>query len=341
MFIANEKRKLGKSQVEVIQLGFGSAPLGDLYAKLLEEEAISTVDTAYSGGIRLFDTSPYYGHGLSEHRVGHVLRQKPREYFILSTKVGRTLKPQEPSQINRGLWFNTLPFEAVYDYSYDGVMRQVEDSLQRLATNRIDILLIHNVDSVEFGDKAELDRRFSEAMSGAYRALEKLRAEGTVKAIGCGLDDWKGCLRFAEAGDFDCFLLAGRYTLLEQESLDEFLPLCEQRNIGILLGGVYNSGILATGVTEDAKYEYEKASPEIVKKVRLLESVCKHYNVPLAAVAIQFPLAHSAVSSVVIGAVTPDEVKQNIDLMSVNIPLDLWQELKDSGLLHENAPTPA
>ncbi len=341
MFIPSQTRKLGQSSLEVSQLGFGGTVVGDLYTKLPEEQALSTIESAYLSGIRLFDTSPYYGHGLSEHRIGHVLRQHSRDSFILSTKVGRTLKPQEPSQIvSTKLWSNTLPFEAVYDYSYDGVMRQVEDSLQRLATNRIDILHIHNVDIVEFGSQAETDKRFSEAMSGAYRALEQLRAEGTVKAIGCGLDDWEACVRFAEVGDFDCFVLAGRYTLLEQASLDKFLPLCQKRNISILLGGVYNSGILATGGTEDAKYEYDKAPPEILEKVRLMEAICKRYSVPLAAAAIQFPLAHPAISSVVVGVATPEEVKQNIELMNVDIPSELWQELKASGVLREDAPTP-
>jgi D-threo-aldose 1-dehydrogenase len=278
---------------------------------------------------------------LSEHRIGHVLRQQPRDSFVISTKVGRTLKPKEPNSFFvHSLWGNTLPFEAVYDYSYDGVMRQVEDSLQRLATHRIDILHIHNVDIVEFGSQAETERRFFEAMSGAYRALKKLRAEGTVKAIGCGLDDWEACVRFAEVGDFDCFVLAGRYTLLEQAALDKFLPLCQERNIAILLGGVYNSGILATGVKEGARYEYDKAPPEIIEKVRLIETICNRYQVSIAAAAIQFPLAHPAIASVVIGVATPEEVKQNAELMQVEIPPELWQDLKASGVLREDAPTP-
>ena len=336
----NETRKLGKASLSVTQLGFGGAPLGDLYAQLTESEALATVETAYSKGIRLFDTSPFYGYGLSEHRFGHVLRQYPRDSFLLSTKVGRTLKPQEPSRIDRGPWRNTLPFEPVYDYSYDGVMRQVEDSLQRLATNRIDILLIHDVDVWTHGTIAETEKRFSEAMSGAYRALEQLRSSGVVKAIGCGLNEWEMCQRFANSGDFDCFLLAGRYTLLEQSALDEFLPLCVEKNIGILLGGPYNSGILATGAIEGAFYNYQKAPPEIRSKVKQIEMVCARYNVPLAAAAIQFPLGHPAISSIIPGAVKPSEVKQNISLMSIDIPSSLWEELKQEGLLHQEAPTP-
>ena len=336
----NDTCQLGKTQLSLTQLGFGGAPLGDLYAKLPESEALATVGTAYSEGIRLFDTSPFYGFGLSEHRFGHVLRQYPRDSFVLSTKVGRSLVPQDPSQIDRGQWKNTLPFEPVYDYSYDGAMRQFEDSLQRLATNRIDILLIHDVDVWTHGTIAETERRFSEAMSGAYRALDQLRSQGVVKAIGCGLNEWEMCQRFAAAGDFDCFLLAGRYTLLEQSALDEFLPLCVEKNISILLGGPYNSGILATGATEGAFYNYKKAPPEIRSKVKRIEMVCARYNVPLAAAAIQFPLGHPAVASIIPGAVKPSEVKQNISMMSIDIPPSLWQELKQEGLLHQEAPTP-
>ena len=337
----NDTLKLGQAPLSVTQLGFGGAPLGDLYGQLPESEALATVDTAYSEGIRLFDTSPFYGYGLSEHRFGHVLRQYPRDSFVLSTKVGRRMKPQDPSRIDRGQWRNTLPFEPVYDYSYDGVMRQVEDSLQRLATHRIDILLIHDVDVWTHGTIAETEKRFRQAMEGAYRALEQLRSSGVVKAIGCGLNEWEMCQRFARAGDFDCFLLAGRYTLLEQSALDEFLPLCVEKNIGILLGGPYNSGILATGTIEGAFYDYKKAPPSIMSKVKRIEMVCARYNVPLAAAAIQFPLAHPAVASIIPGAVKPSEVKQNISMMGIDIPPSLWQELKQEGLLHQEAPTPS
>ena len=336
----NKRRKLGQTTLSVTRLGFGGAPLGDLYGQIPESEALATVDTAYSEGIRLFDTSPLYGYGLSEHRIGHVLRQYPRDSFILSTKVGRQMSPQEPSLIDRGIWCNTLPFEPIYDYSYDGVMRQVEDSLQRLATHRIDILLIHDVDVWTHGTIAETEKRFAEAMKGAYRALEQLRSTGVVKAIGCGLNEWEMCQRFAQAGDFDCFLLAGRYTLLEQSALDEFLPLCVEKNIGILLGGPYNSGILATGAVEGAFYNYQKAPSAISSKVKKIETVCARYHVPLAAAAIQFPLGHPAITSIIPGSVKPSEVKQNISLMSIDIPSSLWSELKQEGLLAQEAPTP-
>lgn len=326
----NDKRQLGSSAIEVTQLGFGGAPLGDLYAKLPESEAIATVHAAYEAGIRLFDTAPLYGHGLSEHRIGHVLRQYPRDSFILSTKVGRFLKPHDPHRLDRGQWSNTLPFEVVFDYTYDGVMRQVEDSLQRLATNQIDILLIHDAD----------DGTFNQAMTGAYRAIDKLRSEGAVKAIGCGLNEWEMCQRFALASDFDCFLLAGRYTLLEQSALVRFLPLCVEKNIGILLGGPYNSGILATGAVSGAKYNYKPAPREILEKVRRIEAVCDRHNVPLRAAALQFPLGHPVVSSIIPGAVSEREVKQNIKMMSIDIPPELWQDLKVSGLRHPDAPTP-
>ena len=333
------ERKLGSSQLKVTHLGFGGAPLGDLYQKLDESTALASIRAAYDAKLNLFDTAPLYGHGLSEHRFGHVLRQVPRDSFVLSTKIGRALLPKSPLEIDRGQWRGGLDFEPVYDYSYDGVMREVQDSLQRLGLSRIDILLIHDVDVWTHGDA--LDRRFDEVMDGGYRAMVELRRNGHVAAIGVGVNEADMCARFARAGDFDCMLLAGRYTLLEQGALDDFLPLCEEKDIGVLLGGPFNSGILATGPRPGAKYNYADAPPEIADRVGRIQQVCERHRVPLAAAAIQFPLGHAKVASIIPGAVSPAEVERNIATMQVEIPPGLWVELRSEGLLREDAPVPA
>ncbi len=333
------KRPLGKSGLQVTQLGFGGAPLGDFYARLPDSQAIATVEAAYAADLRFFDTSPLYGNGLSEHRFGHVLRQKPRD-FVLSTKVGRWLKPRPEAEIDRGWFKGGLNFEAVVDYSYDGVMRSIDGSLQRLGLNAIDVLLIHDVDVWTHGADG-YETHFRTAMAGAYKALDELRAAGTIGAVGIGVNEIEPCLRFAREGDFDCFLLAGRYTLLEHAALDELLPLCTQKNIGILLGGPYNSGILATGAIPDAKYNYFPAPPDIMARVARIEAVCKRHDVPISAAALQFPLGHPAVSSMIPGAVKPEEVERNMALMRSAIPADLWAELKREGLMPADAPVPA
>jgi D-threo-aldose 1-dehydrogenase len=334
-----DKRALGKSGLDVTQLGFGGAPLGDMYSHLPEPQALATVDAAYEAGLRLFDTSPLYGHGLSEHRFGHILRQKPRD-FVLSTKVGRWLRPRPEAEIDRDGYKGGLNFEAVVDYSYEGAMRSIEGSLQRLGLSAVDVLLIHDVDVWTHGVEG-YETHFRTAMAGAYRALDALRAAGTIRAIGIGVNEIEPCLRFAREGDFDCFLLAGRYTLLEHAALDELLPVCARKNIGIMLGGPYNSGILATGAVPDAKYNYVQAPPEIMARVARIEAVCQCHGVPIAAAALQFPLGHPSVSTMIPGAVTPGEVARNIALMQTPVPADLWAELKAEGLMPTHAPTPA
>ncbi len=335
-----DKRKLGSSPLQVTQLGFGGAPLGDLYAKLDESDALAAPGVAVKAGLNLFDTSPLYGYGLSEHRMGRVLRQRPRDSFVLSTKVGRWFRPADPVTIDRGQWQGGLDFEPVYDYSYDGVMKSLEQSYLRLGISRIDVLLIHDVDVWTHGSREACDRRFDEAMAGAYVALDELRRSGQVQAIGLGMNEADMCARFVRAGDFDCVLLAGRYTLLEQGALDEFLPLCEQRDVNILLGGPFNSGILASGPRPGAKYNYDDAPPDVLERVTRIQTVCERHGVPMAAAAIQFPLSHPCVSSVVPGAVRAAEVKRNVELMSMDIPADLWAELKAEGLVREEAPVP-
>lgn len=332
-------RRLGKSPLSVTQLGVGTAPLGDLYQRVPEADAVDMLASGYDLGLRLFDTAPLYGSGLAEHRTGGLLRQKPREDLIVSTKVGRWYRPA-PGGANRGNWAGGLEFNEVLDYSYDGAMRSFEQSLLRLGLSRVDVLLIHDVDVHTHGSREACDRRFDQAMEGAYRALIELRQSGDVAAIGVGVNEADMCARFARAGDFDCMLLAGRYTLLEQGALDEFLPLCEQKNIGVLAGGTFNSGILASGPRPGSKYNYAEAPAPVRQRVTRLGEVCRAHGVPLAAAAIQFPLGHPQVSSIVIGAVSGAEIRQNFELMSHNIPAALWADLKREGLLRPEAPVP-
>lgn len=339
---AADTRELGRTGLTVTILGLGGAPLGDLYERIPEERALATVHRACELGVRLFDTAPLYGHGLSEHRFGHVLRQvEDRGGIILSTKVGRYLQPEAPGKVERGLFQGGLNFRPVADYSYDGAMRAFEQSLQRLGMDRVDVVHIHDVDVWTWGSEEAFQARFKEAMDGAYRALHDLRAQGVVRAIGVGINEVKPMLMFAAAGDFDAFMLAGRYTLLEQEPLDELLPVCERKGIGILTAGPFNSGILATGAVEGAKYNYSPAPPAIIERVQRMQAVCGRHGVPLAAAAVQFPLAHPAVCAMVPGAVRPDEVDANVRLIETPIPADLWAELKREGLLRADAPTPA
>ncbi len=338
---ATDTRQIGKTGLAVTQLGYGGAPLGDLYHRIAEAEATGAVEAAYAAGVTLFDTAPLYGYGLSEHRVGHVLRQKPRASFVLSTKVGRYLTPRPPGQIDRGQWAGGLDFEPVYDYSYDGALRAIEQSRLRLGLGSIDIALIHDVDIWTHGSREVWEVRLAEALKGAYRALDDLRRAGVVKAIGVGVNEVEACLRFADGGDFDCFLLAGRYTLLEQGALDDLLPLVERRGMSVLLGGPYNSGILATGAVPGAKYNYHPAPPEILERVARIEAVCRAHDVPLPAAAIQFPLGHPAVASMIPGAVSAAEVERNRSLIERPIPPELWQALRREGLLRADAPVPA
>lgn len=333
-------RPLGRTGLEVPILGLGGAPLGDLYERIPEERALATIARAYDGGARLFDTAPLYGYGLSEHRMGHVLRHQPRESYVLSTKVGRLLVADDPSRIDRGLFKGGLNFRPEYDYSYDGTLRVVEQSLQRLGIERVDILLIHDVDIWTHGSREAYEERLNQAIEGAYRALDRLRAEGVIKAVGVGVNEVEACLRFAQACRMDCFLLAGRYTLLEQGGLDDLLPLAERQGSSFLLGGPFNSGILATGAVPGAKYNYREAPPEIQERVRRIEAVCGRHGVPLAAAAIQFPLGHPQVASIVPGAVRPEEVERNLELIQARIPPELWAELKAEGLLRPEAPVP-
>lgn len=332
-------RALGRTGISISTLGFGGAPLGDLYARLPDAPAIAAVAAAHAAGITMFDTSPLYGHGLSEHRIGTALRGIPRQSFMLSTKVGRWMNPlQRP--IGSSGYIGGFPHQAVFDYSYDGALRSLEQSLLRLGLDHVDVLLIHDVDVWTHGRDA-IETRFREAMDGAYRALVRLREDGTIKAIGIGVNEADMCARFARNGDFDVMMLAGRYTLLEQDALDSFLPLALEKKIGVLIAGAFNSGILATGPVPGAHYNYKPAPPEILARVKRIEAVCRTHDVALARAAMAFPLGHPAVSSVVLGAINPAEVRRNVEALAVTIPAALWSDLKSEGLLASHAPVPA
>ena len=333
------RRALGRTGLQASVLGFGTAPLGDLFLQLDDQTAIAAAERAFGLGVNLLDTSPLYGYGLSEHRCGTVLRRVPRQDVVLCTKVGRWMDPFHRPE-NRAGFVGGQSHRPVVDYSYDGTMRSVEQSLLRLGTDRIDLLLIHDVDIWTHG-AAAIEDRFREAMAGAYVALDKLRSERVVAGIGIGVNEAEMCVRFAKAGTFDVMLLAGRYSLLEQPALKEFLPLAEQQGLAVLLGGVFNSGILATGPISGAKYNYQDAPAEILARVAEIKRVCDAHGVALPTAAVHFALGHPAVASVVLGAHSPQEVERNVAALTTKVPGALWADLKAARLLDAGAPVPA
>jgi D-threo-aldose 1-dehydrogenase len=333
------RKKFGRTDIEVTSFAFGTAPIGNIFRPIDDETSDAMIQTAWESGVRFYDTAPMYGHGLAELRTGHSLRWKNRDDFVLSSKVGRRLKPKRRSEIDFAPWNNAAPNELIFDYTYDGTMRAFEDSLQRMALERMDICFIHDIDVFTRG--ADQPEVFKQAMDGTWKALAQLRDEGVVKAIGVGVNEWEVCHEALKQRDFDCFLLAGRYTLLEQESLDAFLPLCEERNAAVIIGGGFNSGILATGAIEGAKYNYAPAPEAILAKVRGIEAVCREFNVPLPAAAMQFVVAHPAIPSFVAGTRTVEQLQTNLEWFSHPIPTEFWAELKSKGLLREDAPTSA
>lgn len=331
-------RPLGKNPLRLGTLGFGGTALGNLYAAMTEEAAAQTLEAAHAAGVRYFDTAPLYGHGLSELRVGGALRRFRDADVRVSTKVGWRLRPAWGTPAGAGPYADVHAFTRIADYGYDGAMRSVEDSLQRLGVDRIDILLIHDADQRNHGDRFE--SVFRAAMNGAYRALEDLRRQKVVSAIGCGLNEWQACQQFAEAGDFDCFLLAGRYTLLEQGALESFLPLCERRGIGVIIGGPFNSGILAGGPRGLARFDYADAPAEVATRVAAIDAACRRHGVTLKAAALQFPLHHPCVASVIPGMRSAAEVAENVALLRTPVPVALWEDLRSEALIDPRAPTP-
>jgi len=327
--------------VALTRMGFGGAPLGNLYRKVSEEDAQAALQAAFDGGLRYFDTAPMYGLGVSERRFGEALKRFGRDNVTLSTKIGRLLEDCGPDEVTPAGFVDVPQKRIVFDYSHDGVMRSFESSLDRLGVETVDILLVHDVDVYTHGTREVSDAKVRELFDrGGYRALDELRAAGRIKAIGAGVNEWQVCEKLLGLGDFDCFLLAGRYTLLEQESLESFLPLCVERDVAIILGGPYNSGILATGAIPGARYNYQPAAPEILERVRRIEDVCAAHGVRLIEAALQFVTAHPAVRTLIPGAAKATEVEANMKLMSRILPAGLWSDLKSAGLLRPDAPTP-
>jgi len=320
-------------------LGFGSAPLGNLYRAISNEQALQTLREAWTQEIRYFDTAPLYGFGIAETRVGSFLREMPRDDFVLSTKVGRILQRCAP-ELREGIgkFFDVPSRQMGYDYSYDGVMRSLDFSFERLGLDRIDVALCHDIDIFTHGSAEASAQRTKEFLDGGVRALSDLRSQGVLGAIGIGVNEWQVSETVARNSDVDLFLLAGRYTLLEQESLDSFLPLCERKGMGVIIGGPFNSGILATGAKPGAWFNYAPATPEILQRVASIEAVCATHGVALRDAALQFPLMHPAVVAVIPGAITPAEVRGNAQSFSRRIPESLWKELISQGLLREDAP---
>jgi len=327
--------------VSLTRMGMGGTVIGNLYRKVSDEDAQDAIQAAYDAGIRYFDTAPQYGLGRSEIRLGQALARIGRENVTLSSKIGRLLLDCEPDEVTPEAFVDVPQKRIVFDYTYDGVMRSYESSLDRMGVSNVDILMVHDVCVFSQGSQEASDAKVRELFDGGgYKALTELRDAGEIAAIGAGVNEWQVCEKLLGLGDFDGFLLAGRYTLLEQEALDSFLPLCVKRDVGIILGGPYNSGILATGPVEGAKYNYADAPDHILERVRRIEAVCKAHDTPLIAAALQFVLGHPAVKTVIPGAGNRQEVEANVALLQREIPTALWSDLKSEGLIRPDAPAP-
>jgi D-threo-aldose 1-dehydrogenase len=332
-------RQLGRSAVLVPPLGFGAAAIGNLYRSVPDQEARAAVAAALDHGITYFDTAPHYGFGLSESRLGAALEDlDPERRVVISSKVGRLLVPVDNMRGERHGFVDAAPFEPKFDYSYDAVMRSYEESRKRLRRDRIDILYAHDLGRVTHGEDHE--RHFVTFIEGGYRAMRELRDSGQVGAIGLGANEWQICEHAMREGEFDVFLLAGRYTLLEQTALDSFLPECARRQVSVVVGGPYNSGILVAGTKSGRPlyYDYEPAPANIVGRVRRLEEVSDRFGVKLAAAALQFPLRHPQIASVIPGQASVEEVEDTIRLFNTRVPEDYWAALKEEGLLRQDAP---
>jgi D-threo-aldose 1-dehydrogenase len=331
--------RLGNGGLSFTELGFGAAPLGNLFRAITDDDAHAILEAAWAGGVRYFDTAPLYGLGLSETRLNRFLRGKPRNEYVLSSKIGRLLRAVPPGRGDgAGKWVDVPSRREVYDYGYDGTMRSLEFSLERLGLDRIDILYAHDLDIFNHGTPEALQARLDEFMAGGYRALVALRDQGVIRAFGAGLNEWQPCQWLLERGDFDIFMLAGRYTLLEQESQASFLPLAQERGVGIVVGGPYNSGILAVGPKPGVHYNYAPAPDWVLTKAARLQKVCSAHGVRLVDAAFQFPLRHPAVVSVIPGGQRPEEMASNQQAAQAVIPPALWQELRAEGLIRADAP---
>lgn len=324
-------RKLGKTDIQLTELGFGGMAIGNLYRQTSNEEAYAAIRAAWEGGVRYFDTAPSYGYGLSERRLGDVLRDFARSDYVISTKVGRLLVPD--SRVKKhDPYPGSLPFRIEYDYSYDGIMRSLEHSLQRMGMDYIDLIYIHDVGRMTHG--AAHDSMMKSLLTSGYRALTELREQKIVRAIGLGVNEWEVCVEIMPHTDLDCFMLAGRYTLLEQKVLHTFFPECAKRGISVIAAGPYNSGILANG----QHYNYEMADHRTMLRVNAIQKICDAYQIDLPHAALQFPLRHSQVISVVAGARTEEQVALSVNYVQQQVPTRLWQSLKEAELLALDAP---
>jgi D-threo-aldose 1-dehydrogenase len=332
---ASDTRKLPRSGIALTGMGLGCAQLGGLYQAMSDAEAQAVVDAAWDAGIRYFDTAPYYGYTLSERRLGVALGERERDSFVVSTKAGRLMLLDSSVQPGENGWAQPLPFRPYFDYSYDGIMRSHQDSLRRLCMDRVDILYVHDIGRATHGS---MHPHYWKQLThgGGFRALTQLRHEGSVGAIGLGVNEWRAVADAMEVCDIDCALLAGRYTLLEQAARMPLLDLCAERGVGIVIGGPFNSGVLAGS----RKFNYEDAPKEVIARVDAIAAVCRDHGVPLQAAALQFPMAHPAVVSCVAGAHSPEQLRQNAAWFAQALPEGLWQELVRNGLLDSGAPTP-
>jgi D-threo-aldose 1-dehydrogenase len=329
-----ERVSLGRTGLRPTRVGFGCAPIGNLLAEVSDSDAEAAIAAAFDAGVRFIDAAPFYGYGLAEERAGRALKGRRREDFVVSTKVGRLIRRGERSGAevfgdNQSFYLANANMRLELDYSYDGVMRSLEESLRRWGLDRIDILHIHDPDD-----------QFDEAVNGAYKALDRLRSDGTISAVSAGMNQWEMLSRFMDHGRFDCFLLAGRYSLLDQTALPEFLPKCMERGVSVIVGGVFNSGLLANPV-RGATFNYIAAPDDLIERALRIKAICERHGVSLKAAAIQFPLAHPAVASILTGVRTKAEWDENDAGLRVPIPADLWAELKAESLLSNDAPVPS
>lgn len=336
-----ETATLGRTGVAVTRLGLGCAPLGDLFTEVGEANARQVLQAAWDAGIRYFDTAPLYGHGKSEHRLGEFLRGRPREQFAVSTKVGRLLRPAaDRSRLNNNeQWPAPLPFTIHFDYSYDGIMRSYEDSLQRLGLGCVELLVIHDLDTVAHPPE-RVKVLLYELAAGGWRALEELRAGGAVRGVGAGINELGLIPRFLDLLDLDFFLVAQDYNLLDHGVLAEEFARCEAAGAAIIVGALFASGILAAGGRGGASHRYAEPAPEVRQRVQSMAAICDRHGVDLATAALQFPLAHPLVAAAIPGAVRPEYVTGNVRRLRTPIPAELWAELKAAGLLRADAPVP-
>jgi D-threo-aldose 1-dehydrogenase len=336
----SKRRRVGRTALELPAFGLGTAHLGELYARIDEEDARATLATAWDQGVRYYDTAPWYGRGLSQDRVGGFLRTKPRSEFRLTTKLGRTLhRPRDPLTFDRSPWVGGLSFDVRFDYSYDGFMRSYEQALLQLGIETVDALLIHDLDESIHGDR--YPAHLADLVESGMKALEQLKLSGDIQAIGMGINTAQALDITARSVDLDFVLVAMPYTLLDQASLHTGMAACAVRDISVIIGSPLASGILATGPGGNARYNYRPASLEVQAKVQALQDTCHEYGVNLAAAALQFPLAHPSVISIIPGAARPSEVTQNVIALSEKIPEAFWATLKSRGLIDPDSPTPA